>query len=80
MQEVTAPFVLGNLACTGGEDRLVDCAASQDVSEDDSSPADYYYSYNDYNTGSCEVVFVACGMSADAGTPRTALGYAAGPS
>lgn len=66
MQEVAAPFVLGDLGCRGTEERLVDCPAP---SADSAS-----LGYDTYDTdsgvtflqGQCEPVFVACGMAADA--------------
>eukprot|EP00892_Ulva_mutabilis_P002374 jgi/Ulvmu1/12137/UM084_0064.1 len=68
LQEIQAPFVMENLACTGAEARLVDCP----VDENDQEYQNGFgldYSYSGSSPGSCEpfgqsYAFVACGASA----------------
>eukprot|EP00892_Ulva_mutabilis_P001932 jgi/Ulvmu1/1173/UM107_0047.1 len=64
LEDISAPFVLGNLGCNGTEARLVECAASQDT--------DYGLYYLDSFYGEISgcnpsvgaaYAFVACGMS-----------------
>eukprot|EP00892_Ulva_mutabilis_P008801 jgi/Ulvmu1/6293/UM288_0001.1 len=64
-EEVAASFVLGTLGCTGAEERLTDCTASEDAM---AATASYEYNYPDYGSliGQCEEAFVACGTSTDA--------------
>ena len=65
MQEVQAPFVLENLACTGAEERLIDCPVDRTDSDYNSN-----YDYGSYSgqPDRCEpfgpsYAFVACGSS-----------------
>lgn len=72
MQDVRAPFVLENLACTGTEARLLDCPVSR-VNRDPAATEDYTYYETDYNDRLCDPssessAFVACGMLAEPGT------------
>ena len=69
-----APMVLENLACTGTEERLVDCPGSRARDIPDYSPAyDYFqeYYYN-FPVVGCEPLapsyaFVACGNTVGPG-------------
>ena len=74
-QEIQAPFVLENLACSGDEQRLVDCPV-------DETDSDYALSYNDYGSSrvpsQCEpfaqsYAFVACGSPPAPGGPCAPL-------
>ena len=75
VQEIQAPFVLENLACSGAEQRLVDCPL-------DETNSDYASVYNDYGysriPNQCEpfaqsYAFVACGSPPAPGGPCAPL-------
>lgn len=62
VQELVAPFALGNPGCSGNESRLVDCPV------DDSKDPEYngFYFQSDYNRGDCDpyagtFAMIACG-------------------
>ena len=73
MQSIMAPMVLENLACTGTEERLVDCPGSRDPPGDGFDP-DYIDIHYGFKTDGCDPLsvtyaFVACGTETAPGVP-----------
>lgn len=70
LQGIMAPFLLGDLGCTGDEARLADCPADDTIVprfRDTSIPRDYREPTQECDAFAGTYAFVACGTAAQAG-------------